>query len=265
MTKSDVPEKLALLNIQSEICDALLGATLPLHASDIFAVDDASQLEPRFSVYQNNVMYSLQQALADLYPTTKRLLGDEFFNGLANEYNRQFPPSNPAMVEFGQDFPEFLKTSEHTRQLTYLHDIGLLELSRHQAYHAEDLEVLSPEAFASLTPDILTEKRVIFHPSLKIIRSNFSIFRLWEMHEESQVDDSEQISIDQAQHVLIVRPEYEVMMYDIQLGVSEFFGVLERGLSLGEGLAHGMECDSTFNPTHAISFMISAGLLVALK
>ncbi|NBR38581.1 MAG: DUF2063 domain-containing protein, partial [Alphaproteobacteria bacterium] len=60
--------------------------------------------------------------LGDLYPVIKKLVGEDFFTGTASYYIRNNPPQQAAMVNFGQDFPVFLRQFEHTQGMPYLAD-----------------------------------------------------------------------------------------------------------------------------------------------
>lgn len=61
----------------------------------------------RFSVYRNNVVVGLTDALEVAFPIILKLVGIEFFQAMSGVYLRHFPPSSPLMMYYGQEFPAF--------------------------------------------------------------------------------------------------------------------------------------------------------------
>jgi len=219
--------------------------------------------QQRFNIYQNNVFYSLTSALADLYPVIKQLVGDDFFNGTANFYLREHPPAQAAMVHFGQDFPMFLERFEHTRDMAYLAPVARLELARQNAYHAADSEPLSAETIARLDPNTLASARLMFHPSLQLLESQYPIFNIWQANQNDS-DDVENIDLNEPQQVLIVRPEYDVCMYNMDAISHQFFSDLLEGTSLHQVIENTLIVHSDFNPASIINFIVQEKLLTGI-
>ena len=59
----------------------------------------------RLAVYRNAVRVRLKDALADVYPALRRLVGDDCFDGMANEYLRRHPPREGWLQSFGEHMP----------------------------------------------------------------------------------------------------------------------------------------------------------------
>ena len=53
----------------------------------------------RFSVYRNNVVVSLSEALATGFPLVRKLVGQETFQRIAGLYVRKNPPTSPLMMK----------------------------------------------------------------------------------------------------------------------------------------------------------------------
>ncbi len=108
-----------LANWQKDFHHSLLGH-LSNSLQESFQPASTEAQQQRFSIYQNNVFHSLTTALGDLYPVIKKLVGNDFFTGTAGYYLREHPPQQAAMIHFGQDFPDFLTSFEHTSTMPYL-------------------------------------------------------------------------------------------------------------------------------------------------
>ncbi len=120
----------------------------------------------RFAVYRNNVMVSLIDALADTYPVTQALVGEEFFRAMAGVFARSRPPRSPVMAHYGEGFAGFIEDFQPAAGLPYLADVARLELLRVQAYHAADAAAVPAEEIALLLADAgrLAQARFSFSP-----------------------------------------------------------------------------------------------------
>jgi len=71
----------------------------------------------RFAVYRNNVAVGLIGSLEMRYPVTRRLVGDEFFRGLARAFVAHDAPALAPALELGH--PASLATSSYELSGTY--------------------------------------------------------------------------------------------------------------------------------------------------
>ncbi len=100
----------------------------------------------RYGVYRNNVTVSLIDALAAVYPATRRITGPDFFRAMARLHVRATPPSSPLLFEYGRGFPAFIAGYEHARPMPWLADVARIERAWLDAYHAADAEPLAAES-----------------------------------------------------------------------------------------------------------------------
>src|SRR5271156_3983905 len=121
----------------------------------------------RYNVYRNNVTVSLIDALAAVFPATQRLTGVEFFRAMARFHVRAAPPTSPLLFEYGRDFPDFIATYEWARSTPWLADVARVERAWLDAYHAADLEPLSPTALASVPPERLLDISFVSHSAAR--------------------------------------------------------------------------------------------------
>src|SRR5262245_54616055 len=62
----------------------------------------------RFGVYRNNVYSSLIEVLQGRFPVVTRLVGEEFFRGMARVYVEREPPASAVLLRYGSGFPSFV-------------------------------------------------------------------------------------------------------------------------------------------------------------
>src|ERR1700754_4381318 len=102
----------------------------------------------RYNVYRNNVTVSLINALAAIFPVTQQITGVEFFRAMARAHLRATPPTTPLLFKYGGALPDFIKEYEHTRSVPWLADVARIERAQLDAYHAADMEPLTPQSLA---------------------------------------------------------------------------------------------------------------------
>jgi len=258
--------------LQQAFAAGLLGGELGASLKASFIDYSDEERDARFAVYRNNVMYALGEGLADLYPTIKKLLGEEFFNGLAACYNRAHPPRQAAMVLFGREFPAFISTFEHTRDLSYLRDVAQLDLARHVAYYANDEASLEPDAFSSLPPEVFAAKRVAVHSACQLLSSPYAIMSIWELNQQSTESEegvggeesgSQPLNVDSPEHILVMRQGYKIQMLRITDGLYAFLLALKNSKTVVGAFELAMAKDESFNPADAIALLITSGFVVA--
>lgn len=184
----------------------------------------------RFSVYRNNVAVSLTEALIAAFPTIHKLVGDEFFRAMAGIYLRQYPPSSPLMMHYGQEMPAFLEGFDPVAKLPYLSDVARLELSIRQSYHAADSHPLDPARLQAVDPELLGEVRFQFAPATRLIPSR------WPLHDIWQANNGGGAIGDEAQYVLVTRPEFDPQLTSLDAATGTFTYALMQGAALGEAL-----------------------------
>src|SRR5271156_5271913 len=74
----------------------------------------------RFGVYRNNVAVGLIKSLEARYPVTRRLVGDDFFRGMAGAYVAVNKPESALLLLYAADFPDFVRGFEPAQDLDYL-------------------------------------------------------------------------------------------------------------------------------------------------
>src|SRR5215470_1842628 len=128
----------------------------------------------RYNVYRNNVTVSLINALAAAFPATLRITGVDFFRAMARFHVRATPPTSPLLFDYGRDFPDFIERYEYARSVPWLADVARIDRARLGAYHAADVQPLTPHDLAAVPPERLANSILKPHPATRVIRSRFS-------------------------------------------------------------------------------------------
>jgi hypothetical protein len=215
----------------------------------------------RFSVYRNNVIVGLIEALKAAYPVVRRLVGDAFFVAMARTHATQEPPVSPIMLDYGAGFPDFIAGFEPAATLPYLADVARLERTWVEAYHAAEAIPLTRSAVARLARDHLPSCRLILHPAVRILRSDYPIIEIWRTNLDGS--GTEAISLDQAgDDVLISRPAAEVEIRRMPAGAAAFIRAVQAGKPVVDAMRQGIADNTQFDLANTLIGLIEADTII---
>lgn len=216
----------------------------------------------RFNVYRNNVAVSLRDALGETFPVVKKLVGEEFFAGMAQAFVREHLPQTPVLLEYGGAFPRFIERFSPAEPLPYLSDVARIEWAWLQAYHAADAASITADALAAITEDKLDDLRFETHPSLWLIDSDWPVISMWLAHQETDTPDLSALPSG-PEYGLIVRPEYEVHVHVISASASQLIDQLADDQPLGSAFAAVADISGA-DPSADFAQFFSTGCVVSL-
>lgn len=241
---------------------ALLDPNLP--CPDGLRAWNSSDPARRFAVYRNNVVTSLIDALADTFPVTQQLVGEEFFRAMAGIFVRAAPPKCAWLTFYGDGFPLFVERFEPARCVPYLADVARLELLRIRAFHAADADPLSPDAIACALaePERVPELRVRCHPSLGLLDSRYAVVSLWATHQGA--GDLSRVDPGIPEAALVARCGLNVCVTALPPSGYRLVSALTGGLSFGEAAALAAADDAGFDLTPQLALLLRSGVLCSL-
>jgi hypothetical protein len=217
----------------------------------------------RYNVYRNNVMVSLIDALAAIYPAVQRITGVEFFRAMARFHVRATPPVTPLLFEYGRDFPLFIESYEYAREMPWLADTARIERAWLDAYHAADVAPLAAEAFARIDPASLAHIRLVPHPAARIVRSRFPAVAIFSMNRTDAAVSP--LCSSDAEDALVTRPEQDVIVSRLPAGGAAFLMALIAGSTLGAAVEAAFGETAFFDLPANLAGMISAGVFTAIQ
>jgi hypothetical protein len=245
---------------QTAFATALLHSDHPIPEGITTARGEADVA--RFSVYRNNVFVGLTKALSQRFPVTERLVGSEFFLAMARSYAQDHKPASPLIIDYGDDFPDFIETFPPAKPLAYLADVARIEVAWTKAYYASDAAALDLGAFARLAPEALPDLRLIRHPSVGLVRSDYPVGSIWSAHQQDIVAPV----IDwQPQAILILRPQMSVDIHILPPQDADFAASLLDGVCLGAAAQAAFGTNPEFDFGTALTGLVTLGVFSALQ
>ena len=234
---------------QDQFRAALFDAELPV--PDGLRDGNDQPAGSRFSVYRNNVILSLTEALETAFPLVRKLLGGENFSRLAALYVRAHPPSSPLMMFYGEAMPDFLEAFEPLAHIGYLADCARLDLAQRQAYHAADSTAFDP---APLMGETAESTVIALAPPVRILRSAWPLYDLWRYNTEPGAPKPQAV----AQDVLVTRPDFDPTVNLLPTGAATWLEALGAGQTFGAALTQTAEKHPDFDLTAALSLAIGS-------
>lgn len=220
----------------------------------------------RLAVYRANVYGTWRKALASAFPIVRKIVGDEFFEGLAHVYAKGHPSCSGDLNEYGERLPEFLETFPDTRDLPYLPDVARMEWLAHRAHFAADA---APFDFAQL-PALQAEQqgallRPVLAPACALLASAWPLAALWAAHQDSHEGP---VAVDLKagpDWILVHRPSWRAEVCRLGAGDYRLLASARDGLALDEALEVATAADPAFEASNALARWVAARAIVRLE
>ena len=216
----------------------------------------------RFEIYRRKIADGLAETLSAYYPVTQRLIGPEPFVSIARLYSLRHPPRSAVMIEYGNAFPDFIRSLGSTPSIEYLADVAELEAAFGHAFHAADESPLSIDAFSRLSPDFLEDLVITFHPSFALVASRFPVVSIWEAHRSDS--DSAWVTCWAPESALVARPDDDLQVWLLPAGGHAFLKALHCGATLGDSTREALEAAPNFDLVSNLELLISSRVCIGL-
>jgi hypothetical protein len=166
-----------LREIQRDVARSILspddGAALAHIANDGVAAAD------RLNIYRNNVAITLAGALRLAYPVVDKLVGPEFFAGVARAFIARHPPQTAYLNDYGAGFADFLGVFPPAAELAYLPDVARLEWAVNLSLNAPDAPALEVAALADLAESEHGRVGFVRHPAVRLLSVHYPADAIW--------------------------------------------------------------------------------------
>lgn len=184
----------------------------------------------RVEIYAGMYLHRLVDAIAEDVPHTSRVLGHDAFVELVRAYLHEHPSRSPDISQAGRHFGTWLRTYSGIRP--DLPDLVILERARSEVRTALDAPVAGAEELQSLNPGALPGARFHFSPSLRVLRLQHDVRRLWDVLEEDAGDVPDPVPVHTT--VVVWRQEFKVFHTGLSEPESRALMVAREGGSLEE-------------------------------
>ncbi|WP_052710181.1 DNA-binding domain-containing protein [Azospirillum thiophilum] len=183
----------------------------------------------RLAVYRNTVVGSLADVLGNAHPAARRAVGCDRFTALATRFVLEHPPRQPMLWSYGGGFADWLERRGGEGAPPWLPDLARLDWAMHEALFAADAEPLDPGRLAAVPPERAGALRLMPHPSVRLLRSDWTVHALWR--------DEAAVARTEPEAVLVGRTDGEVRCARLSAEDGVLAAHLLSGATLDEALA----------------------------
>ena len=219
-------------------------------------VEDGIPATERLNIHRNTMAITLKASLKSVFPVVDKLVGSDFFDMMATAFLEKSPPSSGVLIDWGVNFPAFVKSFTPAQMLPYLADVAALEWAWHESFHGKNSEPLKPEVLTQIPPEKMSLVSFSLAPSHTLISSPYPIVKIWESNVRG-MGDEETINLDEGgDKVLVIRPELEVQVFKLDPGAFDVLGAMEKGKTLTQAYDDAVLLNPGFDLGQVLSFFI---------
>ncbi len=227
---------------------------------------DGGDPEARFRVYRNNHYAALIDALAESYPSVRRLVGEPFFRALAAAYAREQPPRSPLMHEYGGSFPGFIAGFPPAAGLPYLADVARVDRAWLRAYHAADRQPLPAAELAPVAGSAAAAAlRFSLHPSLAVVESDWPVVSIWEANRDAVEPRPLSFDRPKPEAAMVLRAGAEVRVHRLPAGGATFIAALQAGRCLADAATAAAEVTADFDLGMHLAALLRSGAITGFE
>lgn len=248
---------LPLDTLQRVMAASILSRTSSRLGSELKA-GEANPLE-RFSIYRNNTLLSLTEALKANFPVTVRLVDERFFGWAAQDFIRRHPPCEARLSAYGSELPAFLASLPACRTVPYITEVARLEWAIFMSLHTEERTSCSIEALSRLGSEA-GAARLRFQPTLQLIPARWPVLEIWTAHQKDRVQLPTSI-VRSANYVQITRSADRIRLASLLPGRFAFRRGLAKGFSLHAAVQLAVSRDPLFAPTTELASLFTENIV----
>ncbi|MEE4379750.1 MAG: DNA-binding domain-containing protein [Candidatus Competibacteraceae bacterium] len=249
----------SLRELQTEFSRAVFGNELSFGA--YVRPDGGLNPEHRVGIYRNNTFANFTDALQLTYPVVQRLVGDEFFSYAAAHYIGQTPSTSGDLQEYGDTFPEFLRTFKPAASLPYLPDVASLEWAYEQVFYAAEPDPLDTLAMSRIPEERYGDLRFTLSPASRLLTSAYPVLRIWQVNQDGFAGD-QSVDLDSGgNQLLIIRRHLQVELEPLTEGEYVLLQALSDQLDFTTACEQALAQQPDFNLPASFQRHVAQGTL----
>lgn len=235
---------------RADLMDVVSGDTIPAAA--------------RLRVHRHHVRHSLAAALASTFPKVQSIVGEQFFQAMAEVFVLSDLPSHPVLAQYGAGFPAFIQGYGPAASLPYLADMARLDWALNLAFHETVSRTLAAEDLADMPPERLLDLRLALAAGATLIRSPHPIDRIW--HASQPGDPAESVGLEEGPAtVIVLRQPDDAAFVRLSPAEAELVMTLCDGRTLEEAAQAAFRVDAAFDLTTTFARLLALQAFAALQ
>jgi len=258
----------SLHELQDNFSRAILECNGELITEDV--LPDGLTAEERYWIYRNNSYLTLGLALARNFPVLCQLVGQRFFDHMAEEYVKKYPPENALMMSYGASMADFLGEFNPVADLPYLADVARLEhlwtlcFNGPDCFNEENAGGFDLRQLSKIAPERFNDLILNFLPNMQLMSSVYPIVDIWRANQEGC--RGETINIDCGGcYLLLFRRAQAVEIMALDQANYDFLDRIRQGNALGRAAEEIIEKYPEFDLQAALQNILHNELIESIS
>lgn len=217
-------------------------------------------------IYQSSVFGAKQKVLSEIYPVCQKLVGDEFFVAMINQYIPNTISRSPDLASYGADLFSFVKEFAPAKSLVYLSDVVRLEWAWHKIFNAPTSKGIDFQKLAVCYVD--AGEKIIFSlpPDSSLLASQYPIHLIWEVNQDAYEGDQTVILSEKMQFYFLVWRNELTMRMDFLSSIEyQILTWIKAKFTLGEICEKVSELLPDIKFEEMLPSMVQQGWLAAFE
>ena len=193
-------------------------------------------------IYRSSIHGQFTDALGELFPVCRRLVGERLFAALCLPYIHEQRSASADLGAFGSDFSAHIAAEVASHQglagLPYLADVARLEWAWHQVFHGSDQGPFDHQALAQVPAG--SQGQLCFQLPLasRLISSDYPIHTIWQHNQPDwrpEPGEDERIDLDAGGVALLLwRNGSEMRLDPLTADQHQLLSLLASGVDLDQ-------------------------------
>ncbi|HTR62120.1 MAG TPA: DNA-binding domain-containing protein [Candidatus Binataceae bacterium] len=202
----------------------------PAGVSAFIRGDERLSPEDRVGIYANMYFYRLLEVLAEDYPATRAVLGEDNFHNLITGYLVEYRPTETSVMWAGKFLADFLRDHPLLERFPFVADLAMLERSTIEVFCAPDSPVLEASGMSAVPPPEWPAIKLRRIPAASILDVEWNVAEVLRAIEEKRPWNS---PAREANRILVWRRNSRVSYRAIGAGESAVLSMLTRTATFG--------------------------------
>lgn len=138
----------------------------------------------RLEIYREAYYARLLESLSHDYDILHRLIGDDEFHPLAQNYIDAYPSHFRSIRWFGKDLAHFMRQTGTYDTMPWLIELAEFEWLLSEAFDAQDNSICTLETMAKIPLDLWPQLRFKLHPSFRQLNVSWNTVSMWKSIKE---------------------------------------------------------------------------------
>lgn len=224
-------------------------------------VNNKLSADQRLQIYHNNLFISLTECLQSVYPTVRKLVGDEFFEATVRQYIRLYPPTSSDMHVFGNQFAEFLIHFPAVQTLQYLPEVAQLDWHYHEVFHEAESSKFDFTKLKNVPENKYGDIRFILHPAARLIAFGFPVIQIWQICHDVNFKDAEVDLVQGGEKILMMRQQLEISFAQLSEGEFALLSAFNAGFHFEKACTLALQAESDLKVNHSLQKHLLCGTI----